>query len=331
MFGELPKIFDRNFAVNYFLPVTAFIAMSYFLLRFYGLAPAFIQSLTQDFLKGAITLSLYSYFGGVLLLVLNGDLYSFLSGYGKFNPFKLFQKLEISRYQKMLTEIEKLDSEYISCINTNREFPEKSRMKRNHIMESIAVQFPDKERFILPTPFGNIVRAVEIYSRRTYGIEYVGGWSRMLTVIPADYRNLIEASKSQVDFWINIYFLSVCLLGEVIIIWHVTHLSYLLGFMILIILFASLLLIRAQSAALSWGDYVSSAFDVYRFKLLDLMGIARPKSREEEIHIWTSFSQAIVYRLPDIMPDYAPLENEPSRKKKIGSRSTKKVNRVVSR
>ncbi len=37
MFGELPKLFDRNFAVGFFLPVAIFLTLSGAILRKSGL------------------------------------------------------------------------------------------------------------------------------------------------------------------------------------------------------------------------------------------------------------------------------------------------------
>jgi len=60
--------------------------------------------------------------------------------------------------------------------------------------------------------------------------------------------------------------------------------------------------IRATSSAKEWGDFVKSAFDVYRFKLLESLGIDLPKDKEEEKLVWQKYSQAIIYRLPDSLP-----------------------------
>ena len=62
---------------------------------------------------------------------------------------------------------------------------------------------------LLPTSFGNIIRVIEIYPRVMYGFESIEGWARLLAVIPTDYRNLINAAKSDIDFWINIFFLAL--------------------------------------------------------------------------------------------------------------------------
>ena len=48
---------------------------------------------------------------------------------------------------------------------------------------------------------------------------------------------------------------------------------------------------------------VKAVFDLYRFDLLDKLGIERPENRDEERVIWTKVSQAIVYRLPDSLPE----------------------------
>jgi hypothetical protein len=39
MFSELPKLFDRNFAIAYFLPVSLFLAASTWLLKVMGINP----------------------------------------------------------------------------------------------------------------------------------------------------------------------------------------------------------------------------------------------------------------------------------------------------
>lgn len=91
--------------------------------------------------------------------------------------------MEKRRYQKVLNEVEKLDDAFRECINSNREFPSKSRIKRNNLMRRLGEEFPDKEEYLLPTPFGNVLRSFEIYPRYMYGFESIDGWGRLLAVI----------------------------------------------------------------------------------------------------------------------------------------------------
>ena len=88
----------------------------------------------------------------------------------------------------------------------------------------------------------------------------------------------------------------------------------------LLVLIALALLIapyRAKRVAVEWGDLVKAVFDLYRFDLIKALGIELPKSREEERALWTKVSQAIVYRLPRVLPERKqPAEEKKSRKKK---------------
>ena len=71
----------------------------------------------------------------------------------------------------------------------------------------MVTQYPDDEFWLLPTSFGNSIRAFEVYSRIMYGIDAIEGWSRLLAVIPTEYLEKINDSKANVAFWVNNLFL----------------------------------------------------------------------------------------------------------------------------
>lgn len=191
-------------------------------------------------------------------------------------------------------------------------FTDELRKERTELMEEMAQRYPDQVNFVLPTAFGNALRAFEVYPRVMYGFESIEGWSRILAVLPKDYRELIDDAKSQVDWWVNLGTLSFVLLIEIWYAifskwglapgWIITSLNILLP----LVVFAFLnwfFLWRATSAVVGWGDYVKSAFDIYRFTLLESLGIDAPKTRKAEKALWTKFSQATLFRLPHILPD----------------------------
>jgi hypothetical protein len=166
-----------------------------------------------------------------------------------------------------------------------------------------ASRFPDQESLLLPTAFGNTLRSFEIYPRMMYGMESIDGWSRILAVVQKDYLALIDSAKAQVDFWINTGFLSIVVLIQIVALWLLKRSLppfWLAGAIILIAAISSWLAVRSAG---EWGDYVKSVFDLYRFNLLDAFGIKRPETRQEEKKLWTAFSQAIIYRMPDILPE----------------------------
>lgn len=320
MFGELPKLFDRNFAVGFFLPVAIFIVISGVILGQYSFAPNLVSYLAIDLLIGTTVIGLVSWVGGIVLLAVNRDLYRLMEGYRKYNPLKLFSWLEKRRFQRAKDELEKLDAEYREYYDAKKEFPVKSRIRRNQLMRQLAEEFPDKEEYLLPTPFGNVLRSFEIYPRVMYGLEAIDGWGRLLTVIPKEYLELIDAAKSQVDFWVN--------LGAVFILLQIEYigLSYIFDgapnywIVLLFIVLGTITPLRATSSAREWGDFVKSAFDMFAPKMRETLGFEIPKDRDEEEQQWTKFSQAIIYRRPDLMPEMKKEENQ----KKQASKSSKK-------
>jgi hypothetical protein len=303
MFGELPKLFDRNFVIGFFLPVAIFVTISIFIINPYPFGTQVVDFLTTDLLVGTTALGLLSWVGGIVLLAINRDLYRVMEGYREYNPLKLFGWMEKQRYHRTVGELEKLDNEYRECINSEREFSTKSRMRRNELMRKLAEEFPDKEEYLLPTPFGNVLRSFEVYPRYMYGFEAIDGWGRLLSVIPKDYLELIDAARAQVDFWVNLGVIFILLQIEYIVMSFMTGTPLQWWVVLLFIALGTIAPLRATSAAREWGDFVKSAFDVYRFKLLESLGIDLPKSREEERKLWTKYSQAIIYRLPETLPN----------------------------
>jgi len=315
MFGELPKLFDRNFVIGFFLPVAIFITISILIVNPYPFGSQVIDFLTTDLLVGTTAIGLLSWVGGIVLLAANRDLYRLMEGYRQYNPLKLFGWLEKRRYQRAVSDLENLDNEYRECISSDKEFPVKSRARRNELMRQLAEEFPDKEEYLLPTPFGNVLRSFEIYPRVMYGFEAIDGWGRLLSVIPKDYLELIDAARAQVDFWVNLGVVFILLQIEYIVLAFMTGTPLQWWVVILFIALGTIAPLRATSAAREWGDFVKSAFDVYRFNLLESLGIDLPKTREEERKLWTKYSQAIIYRLPETLPDLKKSDNKSATKK----------------
>jgi hypothetical protein len=97
MFGKLPELFERNFAIGYFLPVVAFIIATLWLFDIAGMpvADLTVDVVNQiDALVGGIMIGLVSWLSSVFLLVVNRDLLRFMEGYGQFNPARLLAFLE---------------------------------------------------------------------------------------------------------------------------------------------------------------------------------------------------------------------------------------------
>lgn len=85
MFGELPKLFDRDFAIGYFLPVACFLSTLYGLLLIFHLT-ALVPFITQTnpeakLLIGTTVIGLSTWLISVFLLALNRTIYQLFEGY----------------------------------------------------------------------------------------------------------------------------------------------------------------------------------------------------------------------------------------------------------
>jgi len=316
MFGQLPKLFDRNFATGYFLPVATFLSVSLIVVNGFGLLPAVLDINTVgqvDVLVGSTLIGLLSWLGGICLLAMNRDILRLMEGYGHLNPARLLAVVERRRYRRIKQQISRLDEQYSSCITQDKVVPEDLRQERSQLMRKIVERFPDQEQWLLPTPFGNIIRAFEVYPRVMYGLDSIPGWNRLLAVIPEDYRGLVDDAKAQVDFWMNLWLLSLMALIEYAALAIYTAQVKAVWFLPAAVCVTLVASSRARSSAGEWGDLVKSSFDVFLPELRKKLGFTDPAGADEERRLWRGFSQAIIYGLPECLPEHTELSTDADR------------------
>lgn len=301
MFGELPKIFDRNFVIAFFLPVATFIAASLGLIYAYDLSPTLLPALKADLLIGTTILGLATWLGGTVLLVTNRDIYRLFEGYGRFNPLRLLSFIERWRYRELRRRISNLDTQYDSPAS-DQPLTQDLDKKRGRLLLREAEQFPDGEGLLLPSSFGNTIRAFEVYSRVMYGLETIQGWSRLLSVIPSGYLKLVDDAKAQTDFWVNLRLLCYLFIIEYAGVAVYAGRLELIWLPAAALVFALVAARRAKSAVVEWGELVKAAFDIYLPALLTKLQFPFPATKEEELKLWREFSQAIIYRWPELVP-----------------------------
>jgi hypothetical protein len=307
MISELPKIFDKNFAIAYFLPVSLFMAASAGLLIALGDPIRISFSSTAKTIFDVSLVAFSAWIASILLMVLNREIYRILEGYGKWNPLRIFGPKVRREYAYKMARLKELEDRHDAGDDS-----EELLRQHDKLMEELAQQYPDREEFLLPTMFGNTLRAFESYPRVMYGMEAVDGWIRILAVVPKEYRELIDDAKAQVDWWVNLGVVSLAYLLE---FWYLVFQKWgsgpylhihVLNFVVPVVVFGLFnwfLSWRATRAATGWGDYIKSAFDLYRFRLLDALSIDLPRDRTEERAIWEQYSQAVAYRLPANLPE----------------------------
>ncbi|MGR3277295.1 hypothetical protein ACSYAD_19530 [Acaryochloris marina NIES-2412] len=298
MFSKLPDLFERNFAIGFFLPSIIFIVGNFWLLDSYDILPEIIkiepssQKEIEIIFRIALIV-LFAWLQSIFILAANRDIIRFIEGYGgKLNPLSIFKKREEVKLKNLNKRIKILDDKYKECLDKKVKFSFDN--ERNKLLYIRATRYPE-ENFLLPTSFGNIVRAFERYSAKVYGLDAIPGWYRILTVVPEHYRDLVENAKSQVDFWVNTSFLNCVFLIEYFIVISTKKDPlniYFSLFLIAIIIFAYQ---RAKSAAIIWGSFVKSIFDIFIPDLLRKLEFPLPASFEEEKLLWQQFSQMLIY------------------------------------
>ena len=60
--------------------------------------------------------------------------------------------------------------------------------------------------------------------------------------------------------------------------------------------------LKAQSAAVEWGNFVKASFDLFLPDLRDKLGLDGAVSADEEREVWRKLSQAYIYGNPKYMP-----------------------------
>jgi hypothetical protein len=306
VFGELPKLFDRDFAIGYFLPLMAFFAAGFGMAAAFGLDSLFGSVTSQNPIISTTIVALLAWLAGIILLALNRDIYRLFEGYGAVNPFRLLRRFEVKRYRALESCINELTVQQRTLTTAGQSIPADDLFKRGRLMRQMAEEFPDQEHWVLPTAFGNTLRAFEVYPRVMYGLESIEGWNRLQLVIPKDFRQLVDAAKAQTDCWVNVTLLSLALLPAYVAAVLYTGRVEVAWYPMIALIVAWLSLSRARSSAVEWGELVKSAFDVYLGDLRTKSALPAGATRLEEREVWTAFSQAIIFRRSKSLPERSP-------------------------
>jgi hypothetical protein len=258
-------------------------------------------------LINASLLLLVAWIGGVILVAINRELIRFMEGYGTLNPFRMFQCLERRKFDSISARVNSLKEKAAELNKNNQTLPEHLRKERRDKSLLLVERFP-KTEFLLPTPFGNIMRSFETYPMTMYGVDAIVAWEKLLAVIPKDYRDYMDDAQSYVNFWLNLWYLLVVLFFEYLALtWHYkfTLIDWPWQFLIVFIFFCLVIWFvysRASASAQRYGEFVKSAFDLYLPDLQKILGFIVPSSEEEARQQWQSFNQAILYVRPDLLP-----------------------------
>jgi hypothetical protein len=158
--------------------------------------------------------------------------------------------------------------------------------------------YPRNPREIRETKFGNVLRAFEEYPAVMWNIEPITTWVRLTAVLPADVAGQIADAKTSVTLLLNTCMVAAVLAFETALLAGPNAGTKWLWAAFAWAVVAILAYGAAPAAAKRWGEYVRTAFDLYRLDLLVKMKVelpAGPFTFEKEREVWASVQQATYY------------------------------------
>jgi hypothetical protein len=133
-------------------------------------------------------------------------------------------------------------------------------------------RYPVDKRLLMPTAFGNLLRAAEEYPRLRYGLDTIVCWPRMWLVMPKETLDVLSEARENLDAGARLM-----LLGLIFPIWSIWADWAFLSLLLLPVAYW-----RMLDAAGIYGDLLKAAFDLHRFKLYESLKWPPPLGPEDE-------------------------------------------------
>jgi hypothetical protein len=299
MWGELPKLFGKSFAIGYFLPATAILLATLAVASNFGyydiLAAVLIKGEYKEWSGVAISLFML-WMVGVILMALNRPIVRIFEGYNRWNPLRILLSGKRRSFARLDAALDVLRRESEEAEITRSEWPAARADLYSKLLASYSQEYPDQIDDVLPTRFGNAIRAFEVYSGVVYGLEAIDGWPRLLAVIPGDYRQMIDDAKAQVDFWVNLWMGGLLTAFLYAVLFVVDKTAPKPWIPLVGVLFALVAGRGARAVVGDWGALVMSAFDLFRGDLCKKLGYKMPATIDEEREMWNLLSDLMALR-----------------------------------
>jgi hypothetical protein len=333
-----------DFLVAAFVPSMAFIVICS--ITFKSILPESLRYNGEDVFQSSLNLLLFTTILGFTLHTLSTYIYKIFEGYTTLfrnknlvgrsfleRQKRRFRKIERerTRVEKQLGRIEKkIENESAPSAGSWRakrydrycQLEQALKDRRYDLIATREMGFPPTLDSIMPTRFGNILKAAETYPVTRYGIDSVQLWGRLSHVIPDSGMQKIDHGSNQSLFLLNstilaVVFVFFCIGASLFqggMLWLLVNNSNLVGLTGLELLAADyqhniivevVLALLASATALffyeaslfnvsQFGDMIRTAYDLYRFNLLEALHLSLPNTLEEERQTWRGLSEFMV-------------------------------------
>lgn len=296
MLSSVSKLADKNFVIGFFLPALLAVFGASRIFACPAWASDMCAAVKSDNPFADVTyLALGVWVVAVLLLTFNYFEYRLLEGYlppiSWLRPFVWWHRWRSGRLAVRHRRLKEAGKNAAA-----------SRVRFAHLN-----RYPTRENDILPTRFGNAIRAFEYYPREVYGADSISIYLRLASVIPKDFSGLIDDARAEVNFFLNIWFLALVIAFAAALrvfveayaqhfrIWPNDTRAPAIAIVICIVA-ASLAYEWSIGRVVAWGDLVKSAFDCYLPALAKQLDYTLPSTESRRRDFWTDVSRLFLYR-----------------------------------
>jgi hypothetical protein len=318
MLGTLPKLADKAFVLGFLLPVFLFVMSVFALFSDVQIVQDLLDKLAQkDAWEKFAYFALLVWGLAILMMMLNHTLYQMLEGYWwPLLIVKWSKARQLARFDRLTERLESLAKEWGSLGDA---FSSEKKREYELLRRDLVKAFPTDPNFILPTRFGNAIRAFEFYSQDVYGADSIPLWIHLATVVAKEFQGTLEDARAQVDCLVNLCFFAA-IIGMTAAIrfalsfdWSdaisINPLSINLGKFLeprglifgLTTIGAILVVRLAYGLSIervhSWGSLVKAAFDCYLPALAKRLGYRLPTTGKRQRDFWTEVSRRAIYHL----------------------------------
>ena len=189
------------------------------------------------------------------------------------------------------------------------------RLRKRHYVAAAKynLNYPEEPRDVLPTRFGNTLKAAENYPGERYGFDGVMFWPRLIQVIPNEYKSNIDSVRNELSFLVNMSVLSaffsfLCVLAIFYTMLTVEgagsnpaiyfrFLQDILPFLVMALISLAISRFFYEASIFSVGSFglvVRSSFDLFRMDLLKKLHVPRPENSIKEFSLWRELNELIV-------------------------------------
>ncbi|MEO9614425.1 MAG: hypothetical protein ABJG86_22685 [Nitratireductor sp.] len=326
MLSSLPKLADRSFLIGYLVPAALFLAAFASLFSDW---PGLVEPLglggeadgLEVLAKAAISVWLFA----IVLSLLNTVLYQVVEGYRPPVAWLGFLKRRaLARHDAAKHEIDTLAAAWKKAGNA---YPKALQDRHDQSLQHFVAHYPSDRDLVLPTRFGNTIRAFEDYSRALYGADSIPLWIHLTTVIPKDFLENVNDARTHVNSLLNIVVLAT-MFGVLALARYLASMPWAdfmaadLAFMLAgsqagFLLYAIAAIVTAWLAyelaierSVAWGSLVKAAFDCFLPDLGQKLGATTPQAAGESEAFWVGVSRQAIYNRP--RPQKAPATKKPA-------------------